>query len=51
MATRPARKAGAWYDGDPDALTQELKDNLANVPDTIDGKSLPISGARVIIAP
>ncbi|PHH83293.1 hypothetical protein CDD82_2473 [Ophiocordyceps australis] len=51
MATRPATKAGAWYTGSPDALAKELDGFLAAVPDTIDASSLPIPGARVIIAP
>lgn len=51
MATRPAKKAGHWYQGIPDDLETELKGYLADVPSTVDGRQLPIAGARVIIAP
>ncbi|KOS18546.1 Protein MEMO1 -like protein [Escovopsis weberi] len=57
---RPARKAGSvgdragdrgWYNENAAELSAQLDDFLANVPDTIDGSSLPVPGARVIIAP
>jgi hypothetical protein len=32
-------------------LSLELDSNLAEVPDPLDGRTLPISGAKVIIAP
>lgn len=51
MSTRPATKAGSWYTGDADALDQQLDEFLDLVPDTINNVSLPVAGARVIIAP
>lgn len=51
MGTRPPAKAGSWYVGQPDELEEELDEYLANVPEQVDGSSLPIPGARVIIAP
>ncbi|KAG6013476.1 hypothetical protein E4U43_007278 [Claviceps pusilla] len=51
MATRQAGKAGSWYVASPDELGIELQDYLSDVPDTIDGSSLPIKGARIVIAP
>lgn len=51
MSTRPAGKAGSWYDGDPESLEEQLDEFLEAVPDAIDGVSLPVTGARVIIAP
>ncbi|KAK5992866.1 Protein MEMO1 [Cladobotryum mycophilum] len=53
---RPAGKAGdpdggGWYNDDADGLNEELDDFLSKVPSTIDGYSLPIPGARIIIAP
>jgi AmmeMemoRadiSam system protein B len=51
MVLRPATKAGSWYLDDPEDLRIDLNKNLAKVPETIDGSSLPIPGARVIIAP
>ncbi|KAG7422309.1 MEMO1 family [Fusarium sp. MPI-SDFR-AT-0072] len=52
MATiRPAGKAGEWYDKDPKVLRSKLQGFLAAVPESLDGVSLPIPEARVIIAP
>ncbi|KAG5935200.1 hypothetical protein E4U53_000489 [Claviceps sorghi] len=51
MAVRQAGKAGSWYVASPDELEIELEDYLSGVPDTIDGSSLPIKGARIVIAP
>lgn len=49
--TREATHSGSWYEDSPDILSRQLDDNLNKVPATIDGKELPISKARVIIAP
>lgn len=49
--TRPAGKAGSWYEGDLDKLVPQLNGFFAKVPETVDGSSLPIPGARIIIAP
>lgn len=51
MATRPAAKAGSWYERDPTGLKKQLKDFMAAVPDSIDGVPVPIPGARIVIAP
>jgi len=51
MGTRPPAKAGSWYVGQPDELEEELDEYLDSVPEQLDGSSLPIPGARVIIAP
>ncbi|KAJ3522352.1 hypothetical protein NM208_g12897 [Fusarium decemcellulare] len=51
MATRPAEKAGLWYNGDPEVLKQELQEYLAAVPESVDQVPVPIPGARVVIAP
>jgi len=51
MTTRIASHAGSWYSSRPAKLSSELDEWLAQVPSTIGGKELPISGARVIIAP
>ncbi|POR32258.1 Protein MEMO1 [Tolypocladium paradoxum] len=51
MATRPAGKAGLWYPENPKTLEELLNGYLALVPETINHSSLPIPGARVIIAP
>lgn len=51
MGTRPASKAGSWYEGEADKLAKDLDGHLAKVPETVDGSPLPIPGARVIIAP
>ncbi|KAF4343701.1 hypothetical protein FBEOM_2374 [Fusarium beomiforme] len=49
--TRPAAKAGWWYNGETKVLLPELQSYLAAVPESLDGVPLPIPGARVIIAP
>ncbi|KAF4449122.1 hypothetical protein F53441_7518 [Fusarium austroafricanum] len=51
MTTRPASKAGTWYKLEGKELLAELQSYLAAVPGSLDGASLPIPGARVIIAP
>ena len=51
MDTRPASKAGSWYEKNPTILADVLDDYLAKVPETVDDSSLPIPGARIIIAP
>ncbi|KAH7156188.1 MEMO1 family [Dactylonectria macrodidyma] len=63
MTTRPAGKAGPWVDRrnkeevngwyieDSEDLQQQLSGFLAAVPDSLDGVSLPIPGARIVIAP
>ncbi|KAG6000578.1 hypothetical protein E4U21_005334 [Claviceps maximensis] len=51
MTTRQAGKAGSWYVASPDELSVELQHYLSEVPNTIDGSSLPIMGARIVIAP
>ena len=49
--TRPASHAGSWYLGNAARLSTQLDEFLSRVPNKLDGKDLPISGARVIIAP
>jgi predicted class III extradiol MEMO1 family dioxygenase len=51
MGTREASHAGSWYEDDAEELSSQLDAFLAGVPATLDDKSLPIPGARVIIAP
>ncbi|KAM0282608.1 hypothetical protein ACHAQH_002978 [Verticillium albo-atrum] len=54
MSSRDVRKpgkAGSWYVADPNRLAQQLEGFLGDVPDQIDSSDLPITGARVIIAP
>lgn len=51
MSVRNAGKAGSWYVASPDELGSGLDEYLSDVPGTIDGSSLPIPGARIIIAP
>ncbi|PKK48794.1 hypothetical protein CI102_6678, partial [Trichoderma harzianum] len=51
MTTRPAAKAGSWYEDVVEKLETDLNTFLATVPETVDGSSLPIPGARIIIAP
>ncbi|KAJ5174949.1 UPF0103/Mediator of ErbB2-driven cell motility (Memo-related) [Penicillium canariense] len=52
MASRQASHAGSWYSDNPRALTRQLDDWLAEVPESMDQVgSLPVPGARVIIAP
>lgn len=49
--TREATHAGSWYAGKADVLSDQLTEFLDEVPTTIDGKEVPITKARVIIAP
>ncbi|KAI5462145.1 MEMO1 family [Mariannaea sp. PMI_226] len=51
MATRPAAKAGSWYESDPVVLKDMLGSFMAEVPEAIAGTSLPIQSARIVIAP
>ncbi|KAL4912790.1 MEMO1 family [Aspergillus aurantiobrunneus] len=52
MSSRAASHSGSWYSDDRRALTHQLDQWLAQVPDTIEGLgSLPVPGARIIIAP
>ncbi|KAK3690309.1 MEMO1 family [Podospora appendiculata] len=51
MRTRQASHAGSWYEASPTWLSSDLDKWLAQVPDRLDGDSLPVPGARVIIAP
>lgn len=51
MGTREASHAGSWYEDDADELSTQLDEFLARVPSTLGEQSLPIPGARVIIAP
>lgn len=48
---REASHADSWYEGDPAVLSSQLDSFLGKVPADIDGTALPVSGARVIIAP
>lgn len=49
--TRRPGKQGEWYVGDAKRLSRQLDEFLDDVPSQIDGKELPVPGARVIIAP
>lgn len=49
--TRKDSHAHSWYEGEPDQLSSTLDEFLAEVPNDIEGNSLPIKGARTIIAP
>ncbi|KAK4187811.1 protein MEMO1 [Podospora australis] len=51
MGTRDASHAGSWYDDDDQVLSKELDEFLSRVPNTLNNSDLPVSGARVIIAP
>lgn len=52
MATREATHAGSWYSNDRVTLTRQLDQWMDRVPSEIEGiGSLPVAGARVIIAP
>ncbi|KAM0231137.1 hypothetical protein ACHAPO_008753 [Fusarium lateritium] len=51
MTTRPAQKAGTWYEDDPAVLKEQLESYLAAVPESVDGVPLPVNGARIVIAP
>ncbi len=48
---RAADHAGSWYESDAETLSAELDEWLDKVPDSIDGHTLPIPGARAVIAP
>lgn len=49
--TREASHAHSWYDGNPNTLSDQLDGFLADVPSSVNGSNLPVSGAKVIIAP
>ncbi|KAK3346208.1 MEMO1 family [Lasiosphaeria hispida] len=51
MGTREASHAGSWYEEDPIQLSSQLDEFLERVPNTLGESSVPIPGARVIIAP
>ncbi|KAK8104698.1 uncharacterized protein PG998_011731 [Apiospora kogelbergensis] len=51
VGTRKDSHAHSWYEGDPEQLSSTLDEFLADVPNDIEGKALPIKGARTIIAP
>lgn len=52
MPSRQASHAGSWYSGNGQTLTRQLDNWLAQVPKSLDEVgSLPVPGARVIIAP
>lgn len=52
MPSRHASHAGSWYSDSGRTLTRQLDGWLGQVPDTVDNVgSLPVPGARVIIAP
>lgn len=52
MPFRRAFHAGSWYSDRRRTLTDQLDGWLAQVPDNLEHVgSLPVSGARVIIAP
>ncbi|KAI1318220.1 UPF0103-domain-containing protein [Xylariaceae sp. FL0255] len=48
---REASHAYSWYDGDPEVLSKQLDSFLGSVPSSINDSSLPIQGAKVVIAP
>ena len=49
--TRAADHAGSWYTSDDAELSDELDGWLDSVPASVDGHTLPIPGARAVIAP
>ena len=52
MSSREPLHAGSWYSDSAHTLTRQLDAWLGQVPDSIDNVGLlPVSGARVIIAP
>ncbi|RAH75143.1 protein MEMO1 [Aspergillus aculeatinus CBS 121060] len=52
MPSREATHAGSWYSDSQHTLTRQLDQWLAQVPNEIPGiGSLPVPGARIIIAP
>ncbi|KAI1334063.1 UPF0103-domain-containing protein [Xylariaceae sp. FL0016] len=48
---RDASHAHSWYDGDSVSLSRQLDSFLDAVPTSINNSSLPISGAKLVIAP
>lgn len=48
---REAGKAGSWYTNKVKDLAEQISGFFADVPETVDDFSLPIPGARIIIAP
>lgn len=52
MGFRAASHAGSWYSGNRQTLALQLDQWLDRVPGTLEGLgSLPVPGARIIIAP
>ena len=51
QGARDATHAGSWYESRPEVLSRQLDGFLEKVPTMIDGKQLPISKSRIIIAP
>lgn len=51
MTTRSLGKAGTWYAEDKGQLSRQLEDYLREVGPKINDSSLPIPGARIVIAP
>ena len=52
MPSRRPYHAGSWYTDSARTLTRELDEWLAQVPEKMDHVgSLPVPGARIIIAP
>ncbi|KAI9785439.1 MAG: hypothetical protein M1816_000409 [Peltula sp. TS41687] len=52
MTTRSASHAGSWYSASKATLSSQLDQWLDQVPSSIEGVGpLPVSGARIIIAP
>lgn len=51
MSVRPAAKAGSWYDDNAVKLETQLMNYMDEVPETIDGVPVPVSGAKIVIAP
>lgn len=48
---RAASHAGSWYLRSAKQLSSQLDEFLDRVPSTVDGREVPIDGARIIIAP
>ena len=51
MTTRVASHAGSWYSKAESVLTEELNEWTNAVGTNLAGDGIPLSGARVIIAP
>nr|KMM69138.1 DUF52 domain-containing protein [Coccidioides posadasii RMSCC 3488] len=52
MPSREATHAGSWYSDNAATLTRQLDEWMNRVPNEIEGiGSLPVAGARIIIAP